>query len=213
MKKPSNRTVGFYSNVGLFNKEKPVVKKEVKPKTPQKTYSSGVNLFNKKSLPRSKKGFLGDVGLIIAVLFLVAIVVIVSYKIFTSYNDKWQAAPTIDTHAKVLVQDNKDRYTSIFDGIFMFVFALLCLGLFISATLINTRPEFFFITIIVLVFMIGGAALISNSFENASTSDQLNATSSEFSFIPFLMSQLPIVTLFLGFLVIVALYVKMRGLL
>lgn len=160
----------------------------------------------------NKRGFLGDVGLIIAILMLVSIMVIVGYKVFSSYNDKWQAAPSISTHSKALVQEQKDRYVGLFDGIFMFVFALLCLGLFISASMINTRPEFFFIAIVVLVFMIGGAALVSNAFETASDDAQLSNTSSEFTFIPFLMDNLPIVTLLLGFIVLVALYVKLRGL-
>lgn len=159
----------------------------------------------------NKKGFLGDVGLFIAIFMLVSLMIIVGYKIFSSYNDKWQAKPDIAQESKDIVQEEKDRYVGLFDGIFMFVFALLCLGLFISANLINTRPEFFFIAVIVLTFMIGGAAVISNTFETASTSNQLNATSSEFTFIPFLMSNLPVVTLLLGFIVMVALYVKMKG--
>lgn len=159
----------------------------------------------------NKKGFIGDVGLIIAIIFLVALVVIVGYKIFSSYNDKWQAAPSISAEGKQLVQDSKDRYVGLFDGIFMFVFALLVVALFLSATQLNTNPAYFFITLIVLVFMIGGSAAISNSFETASTSESLNDTSNDFSFIPFLMSNLPIVTLLLGFVVLVALYVKIKG--
>lgn len=159
----------------------------------------------------NKKGFIGDVGLIIAILFLVALMVIVGYKIFSSYNEKWQAAPSISTEGKQLVQDSKDRYVGLFDGIFMFVFALLVVALFLSATQLNTNPAFFFITLIILVFMIGASAVISNSFETASSSSSLNATSNEFQFIPFLMDNLPMVTLLLGFVILVALYVKIRG--
>lgn len=160
---------------------------------------------------KNRKGFLGDVGLIIAILMLVSLMVIVGYKVFSSYNDKWQAAPSISTNSKELVQEEKDRYVGLFDGIFMFVFALLVLGLFISASLINTRPEFFFIALVVAVFMIGGAAVVSNSFEQAADSNQLSNTTSEFTFIPFLMDNLPIITLLLVFVVLVALYVKLKG--
>lgn len=163
-------------------------------------------------MKNNRKGFLGDIGLILAILMIVSLMVIVGYKIFSSYNDKWQAAPSISNQSKTLVQDSKDRYVSLFDGIFMFVFALLIVGLFISASLINTRPEFFFIALVVAVFMIGGSAVISNSFEAASDSQHLNNTSSEFTFIPFLMDNLPIITLLMVFVVMVALYVKMKGL-
>lgn len=161
---------------------------------------------------KNKKGFLGDVGFIIAILFLVGLLVMVGYKVYTSYNEKWQDMPSIANESKALVQENKDRYVDLFDGIFTFVFALLCVALFVSAVNLNTQPHFFFITIIILVFMIGAAAIISNSYETVSNSDQLNDTSSEFTFIPFIMDQLPIIVLFLGFLVITALYVKIKGL-
>ena len=160
----------------------------------------------------NNKGFLGEIGLIIAIMLLVSVVVIVGYKTFTSYNEKWQDLP-VDQGAKDLVQDNKDRYVSLFDGIFMFVFAMLCIALFASVVVIDTKPAFFFITIIVLAFMIGGGAMVSNAYEDISTSNQLNNTSSEFTFIPFIMSELPKVVLMLGFLVIAGLYMKMKGIL
>lgn len=160
----------------------------------------------------NKRGFFGDVGLVIAILLLVAIIVMVGYKLFSSYNTKWQAMD-VDQNAKNLVQDNKDRYVDLFDGIFMFVLALLCVALFISVAMIGTRPEFFFITIILLVIFIGAAALLSNVFTDVATSPQLNATSSEFEFIPFIMNELPTVVLLFGFIVIAGLYMKIRGVL
>lgn len=160
----------------------------------------------------NKKGFFGDIGLILAIILLFSIVIIVGYKVFSSYNDKWQTS-NADTQAKELVQESQTRYTNLFDGIFMFVFALLVIALFISAATIGTRPEFFFITMVLLVIFIGVSALISNVYDTASTSTQLNSTSSEFSFIPFLMDELPKVTLLLGVVVIIGLYVKIRGVL
>lgn len=150
--------------------------------------------------------------MILAVLLLFSIVVVVGYKVFDSYNDKWQTQ-NVDSNAKALVQSSKDRYVGLFDGIFMFVFALLCVALFVSAVMIGSRPEFFFITLIILVIFIGVSASISNVYEDVSTSSNLNATSSEFSFIPFLMGELPKVTLLLGFLVMAGLYMKIKGVL
>jgi len=158
----------------------------------------------------NKKGFIGDVGLVIAVLLLLSVVVLVGYKIFTSYNEKWQDLD-VDPNAKQLVADNKERYVDLFDGIFMFVFALLCMALFISAVMIGSRPEFFFITLIILVIFIGVGASVSNVYEDISTSSNLNDTSSEFSFTPFLMGELPKVVLLLGFLVMAGLYMKIKG--
>ena len=159
----------------------------------------------------NKKGFFGDIGLVIAIMLLIAVMTIIGYKVFTSYNEKWQANDSVDSNAKALVQQNKDRYVALWDGIFMFIFAMLCIALFISVAAIGTRPEFFFISLILLVIFIGGSAMISNVYEDVATSPQLNTTSSEFNFIPFIMGELPNVALLLGFLVMVGLYVKIRG--
>lgn len=161
---------------------------------------------------KNKKGFIGDVPFIIAMLFLFAIVVFVGYKVFGDYNDKWQAG-SADANAKQLVQDGKDRYVSLFDGIFMFVFAGLCIALFISLTQIGTRPEFFFITLILLVILIGVGALLSNTMEEVTTSSELSSEASEFSFIPFFFENLPIMVLLLGAIFLIGSYLKLRGIL
>lgn len=159
----------------------------------------------------NKRGFFGDIGLVIAIMLIIALMVIIGYKVFVSYNDKWQANPDVSAQAKQIVQDKKDRYVSLWDGIYMFVFALLVVALFISVAALGTRPEFFFISIILLVIFIGGSAMVSNVYEDVATNPQLNTTSSEFTFIPFIMAELPTVTLLLGFLVMLGLYVKIRG--
>lgn len=160
---------------------------------------------------RGKKGFIGDLGLVMAVLFIIALVVIIGYKIFDSYNDKWQTQTSVSNESKVYIQETHDRYVGLWDGIFMFVFALLTIALFVSATQLGTRPEFFFITLIVLVFMIGASAVISNSYETISTNDSINSTSSQFEFIPFIMINMPYVVLMFGFVIMMALFIKIRG--
>jgi hypothetical protein len=158
----------------------------------------------------NNRGFFGDVPFIIGILLLLAIVVIVSYKVFTNINTDWQGKDDVSTESKLRMQTLKDRYTGLWDGIFMLVAGLLCLALVFSVSQIGTRPEFFFITIILLVFILGAAALTSNVYEQISTSDELNETSSEFTFIPYFTMSMPKIALLLVFLLVVGLYMKAR---
>lgn len=160
----------------------------------------------------NNRGF-ADLGLVLAILLLIGITVIVGYKIFTSYNEKWQNNSSVPATAKAEVQTLKDRYVGLFDGIFMFVFALLVIALFISVAVIGTRPEFFFITVFLMIIFIGVSALLSNIYSDVSTSEQLNNTTNEFVFIPFVMNDLPKLTLLMGTLILVGLYVKIKGIL
>lgn len=163
--------------------------------------------FNQKI---GNRGF-ADLGLVLAFLLIIAVTVIIGYKVFSSYNEKWQAQDSVSADAKADVQTLKDRYVSLFDGIFMLVFALLTIALFISVAYIGTRPEFFFITVIIMIMFIGVSALMSNVYDDVGTSEQLATTTSEFSFIPFIMTKLPLVTLLLGAVILIGLYVKIRG--
>lgn len=159
---------------------------------------------------KNRRGFIGDIPLLIGVLFLVAVLIIVGYHFYTSFNDQYQASDA-DAQSKALLQTNKDRYVSLFDGIFGFVFALLMIALFISVTQIPSNPAFFFITVILIVVLIGGAAIFSNAYEDISTDTNINSTSSEFTFVPYLMGNLPIVVLFMGVIFMIGLYMKLRG--
>jgi hypothetical protein len=160
---------------------------------------------------RKKGAFFSDIGLVLAVMLVFGLMIIVGYKVFTSYNDKWQVNPSIDTASKATVDTLHTRYVGLFDGIFMFVFALLAVMLFVSSAFIGTRPEFFFITVILAVFAIGVSAVMSNVYESVATSDQMNTTSSQFNFIPFIMGKLPLVTLLFATIVMIGLYVKIKG--
>jgi len=160
----------------------------------------------------NKRGaFMSDIGIVLAVMLLFSIVIVVGYKVFTSYNDKWQLNPSIDTDSKAIVDTLHTRYVGLFDGIFMFVFALLAVMLFVSSAFIGTRPEFFFITVILAIFVIGISAVMSNVYNDVASNEQLNTSSSQFNFIPFIMDNLPSVALLFSAIVMVGLYVKIKG--
>lgn len=160
----------------------------------------------------NKRGaFLSDIGIVLAVMLLFSITIIVGYKVFTNYNDKWQANPEIDVNSKVLVGDLQSRYVGLFDGIFVFVFVLMAIMLFVSSMMIGTNPAFFFVVLFLTVFLIGVSAIMSNVYEDVATSDQMNTTSSSFSSIPYIMDNLPKIALMLAVITMIGLFVKIRG--
>jgi succinate-acetate transporter protein len=160
----------------------------------------------------NKRGaFLSDIGIVLAVMLLFSITILVGYKVFTSYNDKWQANPEIDVNSKALVGDLQSRYVGLFDGIFVFVFVLMAVMLFVSSMLIGTNPAFFFVVLFLTVFLIGVSAIMSNVYEDVATSDQMNTTSSSFSSIPYIMDNLPKIALMFAVITMIGLFVKIKG--
>lgn len=158
----------------------------------------------------NRKGFIGDVAFVVAILLVAGMVFIVMAKVLTDINDDFQAGDTLSNESKNLSGTLTSRYTGLFDGIFAVVFGLLGVGLIVSVALLGSRPEFFFITIIVGFIVIGLAAMISNVFDSFANSS-ISATAASFTYIPLIMNNLVEITLFLVAALVAGLYIKARG--
>lgn len=159
----------------------------------------------------NRKGFIGDSATVIAVLFLIALTVFVGFKIFSQYNTTYQAGDASNT-SKGLLSDSFNRYAGLWDGIFAMVFGLFAIALVLSVASIGSRPEFFFIVLIIGVFIIGVSAAISNAYFDVANNENLPGVADQFTYIPLIMNNLAEITLFLVALLIIGLYVKIRGL-
>ena len=157
----------------------------------------------------NRRGFVGDVGFIVGVFLVIAIVFIIGARVLSDVDDKIQDSD-FSNGSKNISSVLETRYTGLFDGIFAMVFGLLAVGLIVSVSMLGSRPEFFFITIVVSFFVIGAAALLSNAF-NAFANSSIAATATTFTYIPLIMNNLVELTLFLVALLVVGLFVKARG--
>lgn len=158
---------------------------------------------------KGKKGFIGDASTAVAILLAFALVIVVGIKFFTAYNESYQDSSATD-QGKGIVQNLFSKYAKVWDGAFMLVFGLLCVALILSVAALGTRPEFFFVTIIIGMFLIGVAALLANVYSNA-TGTQLAEAASQLTFIPLIMGNLATITLFMVAMLIIGLFVKARG--
>lgn len=157
---------------------------------------------------RGRKGFLGDGAYIIGVAFLITLVFIVGGKVLSDFNTEWQGAD-VSNGSQELVSGLDARYASLFDGIFAFFIGIMSLALVISTAMLGTRPEFFFIVVILSIFLIGAAALVSNAYD--SFADDFGNEESRYTYIPLVMNNLVEVTLLLISLLVIGLFVKARG--
>lgn len=159
----------------------------------------------------NKKGFIGDVAVIIGLMLLLGTVFIVGSKVMGEFNDEWQANEDVSNQSKEIVSDLEGRYVNLWDGAFMLIFGLLAVALVVSTAALGTRPEFFFITVVIAVFFVGAAAAVSNAFYDISNDSGLVEATNEFTFVPLIMNNLVEITLVLIGLLFVGLYVKARG--
>lgn len=159
---------------------------------------------------KKKRGFVGDIAIVIGLLFAFALIVVVAWKVFDSYNTTYQASGA-NTEAKDVVNENANRYVAVFDGMFLFILFGLAVALFLSTSYIDTRPEFFFVTLIASVIFVGLAAVVSNAYEEFSDSPDLANSTADFSIVPSIMDRLPLVVIVLVVAVLMGLYFKSRS--
>lgn len=164
-----------------------------------------------RSLTSTKKrGFVGDIAVVIGLLFTFALVVVIAWKVFDSYNTNYQTTDA-STEAKASVNDNAGRYVTVFDSMFLFILFGLSVALFLSTSYIDTRPEFFFVTLIASVIFVGLAAAVSNAYESFSDSPGLANSTADFSIVPSVMDRLPLVVIVFVVAVLMGLYFKSRS--
>lgn len=160
----------------------------------------------------NKKGFIGDAAFVIVVLFVLGLVAVVGFQVFGELNDSIQAKEGFSNESKALLQTNYDAYAPLWDGIVAFGMALLGIALILSTAAIGTRPEFFFLTILVGMLLIGGVAMLSNVWAEATTTGPLAGAASSFTFTNLLFDNYALIALLFVALLTIGLFVKARGL-
>lgn len=161
----------------------------------------------KKLLGNGKKGFNGDVAVLMVFMFVIAIVAVSGGEIFDRLNSGF-AGSSLSDGAKEDFSILEARYSQVWDGAFLMIFALFSIALILSTAAIGSRPEFFFITVIVGMFFVGVAAIVSNVFASAFSNF---STSGNWTFIPLLLNNLVEAVLVLLALLVVGLFVKIKG--
>jgi len=157
-----------------------------------------------------RKAFIGDLSTILVVLFVFFITIIISAFLFGEVNDMFQSSDGISSEGKNITGSLESRYVGVWDGIGLLVFALLSVALILSVVTLGTRPEFFFLIVIISIFLVGLAALFANIYSSV-TGDSFAVITNEFVFIPLIMNNLVNVLLFLVALLSIGLFVKIRG--
>lgn len=156
----------------------------------------------------NRRGSNQDVPLLLVFMFTLAIVVGAGNEVLSGINDQFQASD-MTNESKSIIGEQDARYSQVWDGAFMLVFGLFAVALILSTAALGTRPEFFFITIVVGMFFIIIAGALSNVFGDFFAA---LTTSGDFTFIPLIMNNLVEAALALIAMLVIGLFVKARGL-
>lgn len=152
----------------------------------------------------NRKGNILDFFFIMPILFLIGVVILISFIIINIASNVGVFQDTPD--ANTIVQSARNTILSA-DNIMLFVVVGLSLFVIISASMVNNNPAFFIVSFILLCIAITVAAVISNSFWNFWNQDTILSAAQSFPKIRFIMDKLPFYVLFMGIAASISAYV------
>lgn len=154
------------------------------------------------------KGQITDLIYVLIILFSFALLTILGYYLFNQFNTTFANTEGVSNFSLEIMNENKDRYVSIFDGIMLFIFVGLLIASIVSAIFIKSHPIFFVINVFLLIIVSIIAIILKSVFTGFATSSEMINTTSEFTIIPFIMNNLTLILVIAGFLIIIALLGK-----
>lgn len=156
-----------------------------------------------------KKAYIQDFLFFAIVFLILAIIFVIGGKLIGDLNT--EAQDTLQsTTGKNIVSNFADRYSTVFDFIFLGVFIMFALAIIVSFFMLDTHPVLFFAVIIVFAFILVAVAVISNAYEEFSNNDSVSTQAAEMTMLSWLMSHYIIFIVGFGFLGVIALFAKLK---
>lgn len=101
---------------------------------------------------------------------------------------------------------------TLLDFIVLFSFLGILLGAIFFALITDASPAVMFVLFLIVIIAVILAAQFANVYDDFSSTSELSAVASQFTFTNFLLgSMFPVIILFSGVLIIIILYTKSRG--
>ncbi len=156
----------------------------------------------------NKKGSIQDVPLLLVFAFVLALTVMSGSQVMDRLNTSFSDGDVLGNTSQEQFSDLNTRYSQVWDGAFLMVLGLFGIALLLSTAALGTRPEFFFILLIIGMILVGVAGVLSNIFDSFA---QAIGNETSFTFIPLFMNNLVEVLLVLLSLLLIGLFVKARN--
>lgn len=158
-----------------------------------------------------KKGnAIADTILVMVVLTIFAVTMFFGYRLLDDFNSEIQADDSFHNISKQELGDWHSKFPQVYDATFISIVFLLWMVLLVTSFLIDTHPIFFVITIIIILFVFASALFFEEVFSEIIMDEDFSGYENVFPMTNWVMSNLLILVLAIGFSVILVLFGKNR---
>jgi len=156
----------------------------------------------------NKKGDIGEGVFLIIGLFILGLIFVFSYLIFSNINTAFQESSTVSDEAKTMTNNVMGRYATIFDNAFAFIMIGLFAGVLILAWFIRSHPALFWLMVPILAIIIFFGAIYANIFVEFTDMPDVATAAAEFPITTFIFNNFVYVVTAMVLLISLALFAK-----
>jgi hypothetical protein len=155
-----------------------------------------------------------DLFYIVSTVFVLAVTIVIG-TMFLDIASPYLTSLSVNNSAdynvtSVTISRASDTFTETYDSGFAVLFVLMIAASMILGSLLPTNPLFFIPFIFVMALLVTVTSITSNLWESFITDPLTASTASKFTFIPFIMSNLPFLVTGLGFALAIIVYVSYK---
>lgn len=122
---------------------------------------------------RRKKGQATELITYGVILFILAITILISFRLITDINDAFQSSTFISDSGKDNIGGFADRFGLIFDGVYVVALVLLSIVLIATVFMLDTHPIFFVFSVVAFLAVLLVNAILANALDSIGTTSAL----------------------------------------
>lgn len=158
-------------------------------------------------LNKDKRG-IADVLTVAIVLFVIAFLGIITYKIISGMNTEFQASTNINNESKAAYGTFTDNYADSFDEGIVLALSFAYIITLIFAYRVNTDPGYFFISLFVLIILIGITAVFGQIYELGTNNPDFVNERAAMPYLNYVLTHTFVLSIVAGILMFIVLFSK-----
>ncbi len=159
-------------------------------------------------LTSSKKGQAQELLFYGVMLFILAITILITFKVITDINDEFQKSDVMSDTGKSLIGDFQGRFGVIFDGVYVLAMVILSIVLIATVLAIDTSPIFFVLSVITFLAVIMINAILANVLDDIGSNTNLATFYNQLPMMMFIANHWVAIIVVVGFVTLMAFYTK-----
>ncbi|MBU1669457.1 hypothetical protein KKC13_13710 [bacterium] len=159
----------------------------------------------------TKKASMQDIGYIMGFIFMISIVILITFKVSDTLNTKFQDSSQITTEGKTAFGRINNLFPNVLDNSFMLLVIGLGIVAIALASMVRVHPVFFIFFLLILIIIIFLSAAFSNTYQAIGSNENFVDLADQLVYTSYVMHFLPFIIGVFGFIISFVMYKSLQN--